>query len=188
MSEPHEPDRASIVDQPSIIGRPEDRYPGRRQSDELTADELVATPAWWFPPPDGHLTGPDACTVLPIDASGAADDGAVDFPEGKYLLRAVFTLADGTEMEGHVTYAAGEPSTIETQEPAVATPRGQALLWRGAMVPGAQDIARTLALFEKSRDAVFPIRWRALLHPPGAEIAGSADGFAVWRNGGVQFV
>ena len=72
---------------------PVDPHEGRRQLDELTGDDLRATPAWWFPGADLHLSGPDAATVLPVDTSGAAADGTVEFPEGRFLLHAVFTPA-----------------------------------------------------------------------------------------------
>jgi hypothetical protein len=164
-------------------GRPDDPYLGRRQADELSAAELRANPAWWFPPPDGHLTGPDALTVLPIDASGAAEDGSVEFPDGRFLLHATFALADGTEMDGHVTYAAGETPDFASQEPTLCTAAGQVPLWYGTVAPTQAHVERLIAWIGKPRDAVFPLRWRARLHPAGRELAGEANGFAVWRDG-----
>lgn len=171
----------------STAGRPEDPYAGRRQADDLLPEELRANPAWWFPPFDGHLSGPDPCTVLPIDASGAADDGTVEFPDGRFLLAAKFTLADGTVLDGHVTYATGETVTFESQEPSIATDGGQVPLWRGSLHPTAAEVAGWLRLLGRTHAAVFPLSWRATLHPAGTELAGNAAGFAVWRNGRVEF-
>lgn len=172
----------------SVTGRPDDPYPGRRQADDLLPEELRATPAWWFPPFDGRLSGPDPCTVLPIDSSGAAADGTVEFPDGRFLLAAKFTLADGSVLDGHVTYAAGETVTFESQEPTIATDRGQVPLWRGALHPSGAEIAQWLAALGRTRDAVFPLVWRASLHPAGTDLAGGAAGFAVWRAGRIEFV
>ena len=169
-------------------GRPDDDpYPGRRQADELTADDLRAQPAWWFPPPDGHLTGPDACTVMPVDTS-AAVDGVCEFPDGRWLLHARFTFADGTEADGHVTWAAGETPTAESQEPTICAPRGQVPLWHGSIVPDAARVERMLAMLGRARETVFPVRWRTTLRPSAHEIAGEAAGFLVWRNGRVEAV
>jgi hypothetical protein len=125
--------------------------------------------------------------VLPIEASTATDDGSVDFPDGRFLLRAVFTFADGTTADGHITYIAAERSDMETQEPAICTDRGQVPLWRGALVPSEGEISHWLAMLGRPRGAVFPVRWRATLHPAGTELAGTALGFGVWRNGRVEF-
>lgn len=169
-------------------GRPPDPYPGRRQLDTLTAADLREHPAWWFPPPDGHLTGPDVLTVMPADASAAADDGSCEFPDGRWLLRAAFVLADGTLLDGHVTYATGETPDATTQEPTLCAEGGQVPLWHGAVAPDPAFLARSLALLRRRREDVFPLRWRAALHPPGLELSGAAGGFLVWRDGRVQTV
>jgi hypothetical protein len=165
----------------------DDPYPGRRQADDLTADDLRAQPAWWFPPPDGHLTGPDALTVMPVDTS-AAVDGVCEFPAGRWLLHATFTFADGTTADGHVTYVTGERSDVTTQEPAVCTPRGQVPLWHGVLVPDAARVARLLGALGRTRETAFPVRWQTTLRPPHGAIGGAAPGFLVWRDGRVDAV
>lgn len=174
--------------QPTASGRPGDPWPGRRQVDELTAAELRASPAWWFPPEDGRLSGPDAGTVVPVDAAAADPTGACEFPEGRWLLHARFTFADGSAADGHVTWVAGETGDLSTQEPTLVTPGGPVPLWHGLLVPDGREVARLLALLGRPRGAVFPVRWRATLHPTSHEIAGEAAGFAVWRGGRVDFV
>jgi hypothetical protein len=174
-------------EQAGFGGRPTDeRYPGRRQLQDLTADDLAAHAAWWFPPEDGHLTGPDACTVMPMDASAAGEGGACEFPSGRFLLRADFVLADGTATVGHVSYVAGETVDLTTQEPTLCVPAGQVPLWHGQTVPDGAFVARLLALAGRPREALFPLRWRATLHPTEFEITGEAAGFFVWRNGRVE--
>jgi hypothetical protein len=173
---------------PAAGERPEDPYPGRRQLHELSGADLREHPAWWFPPADGHLTGPDAGTVMPVDASAAAPDGSCEFPPGRYLLHAEFVLADGTALDGHVTFVPGGASDVAAQEPTLCAPRGQVPLWWGVLTPPPAEVARMLALLGRPRDAVFPVRWRATLHPPGADLAGEAAGFLVWQGGAVRAV
>lgn len=171
-------------DRAAFGGRPvEDPYPGRRQLQDLTADELRAHPAWWFPPEDGHLTGPDACTVMPMDASAAGPDGSCEFPEGRFLLAAEFRLADGSSVTGHVTYVAGETPDVASQEPTLCGAGGQVPLWHGALAPDRAHVAALLGRLGRAREAVFPLRWQAKLHPTAGEIAGEAAGFLLWRDG-----
>ena len=166
---------------------PPDPWPGRRQLDELTGDELRAQPAWWFPGRDvSQLVGPDEATVMPIDASAADATGAIDFPDGKYLLHATFVLADGTSVDGHVTFVPGDDGSVGAREPTICAGGVQVPLWFGALSPDASQIAAHLASLGRAREAVFPLRWRATLHPPGTELAGVLAVFAVWRAGAVR--
>jgi hypothetical protein len=166
-----------------------DPYPGRRQLDELTADELRAAPAWWFPGRDAsQLVGPDEATVMPIDAGAATSDGDIEFPDGKYLLHATFVLADGSCMDGHVTFVPGDDGSLAVREPTLCAARGQVPLWFGAMSPTPTQLTTHLASIGKPREAVFPLRWTTTLHPPGAALTGELSGFAVWRDGAVRLV
>lgn len=173
----------------SVRGRadPADElYPGRRQLGTLTADDLASCGVWWFPGPDGHLSGPDDQTVMPVDTSAAAKDGSVEFPEGRFLLSTIFTLADGTQVPGHVTYAPGDGGDLRDREPTLCTPAGQIPLWHGVLAPDANDVAQWLSWLERPRDAVFPLTWHAAFHPPGDDLRGSAEGFLAFRDGAVQ--
>lgn len=178
-------------DEASIGGRAEpaeELYPGRRQLDTLTPDDLAATGVWWFPGPDGHLSGPDAQTVMPVDTSVAAADGSVEFPDGRFLLRARFTLADGSRVDGHVTYAPGDSGGLRDREPTLCTPSGQIPLWHGVLAPDTEDVATWLSWLGRARAEVFPVRWSAAFHPPGDDLAGGADGFLVWKDDEVRAV
>ncbi len=167
----------------------DDLYPGRCQLDGLSAQQLAADGVWWFPGPDGHLSGPDEQTVMPLDTGAALDDGSVDFPDGRYLLRAEFTLADGSVVPGHLTYhAPADGGTLRDREPTLCTPDGQVALWLGVLHPDEADVHAWLARIGRPRDAVFPLTWRAAFHPPGDALEGRLDGFAVWASGAIQTV
>jgi hypothetical protein len=169
--------------------RPPDPWPGRRQLDELTGDELRAQPAWWFPGRDRtQLVGPDEATVMPVDGSAADADGAIDFPDGKYLLHATFDLADGARLDGHVTFVPGDDGSLAAREPTICAARGQVPLWFGALSPTDEQLRAHFAALVRPREAVFPLRWTATLHPPGETLEGALAGFAVWRDGAVRFV
>ena len=169
-------------------GRPaEDPYEGRRQLDQLSAAELRDQPAWWFPGPDRHLTGPDESTVMPVEVDATAD-GTVEFPDGRYLLHVVFTLANGDAMDGHVTYSPGDRGDLADREPTICTPAGQVPLWYGVLAPAAEQIVDALRRLDRSREEVFPVHWETTLHPPQETISGDATGFAVWQDGAVGHV
>ncbi len=171
--EPHEPD---------------DPYPGRRQLDSLTPADLEACGVWWFPGPDGHLSGPDAGTVMPLDTAAATPDGSLAFPDGKYLLRTVVRLADGSECTGHLTYATDDDGSLRDREPTLVAAGGQVPLWHGVVVPDAERIAEYLSLLGRERDAVFPLAWHAAFHPPEDDLGGTLDGFAITRDDAIASV
>ena len=178
-------------DEASLGGRADpaqELYPDRRQLGTLAVADLSAAGVWWFPGPDGHLSGPDDQTVMPIDTSAAADDGSVEFPEGRYLLRARFALADGTVLVGHVTYAPGDGGGLREREPTLCAPSGQVPLWHGVLVPPEADVATWMSWLGRERDAVFPLAWEAEFHPPGDVLGGTAEGFLVFRDGAVRAV
>ncbi len=176
-------DRASVGARP-----PDDLYPGRRQLDTLLPADLSAAGVWWFPPPDGHLSGPDAGTVMPLDTDMAGADGSIDFPEGRFLLRVRFTLADRAEFDGHLTFAVDDDGGLRDREPTLCTEHGQVPLWHGLLIPSDEQIAEYLGWLGRPRDAVFPLQWQAVFHPPADHLAGTAAGFVVWRGDEVDVV
>ena len=115
-------------------------------------------------------------------------DGSTEFPDGKYLVHTTFVLADGTRMDGHVTFVPGDDGSPAAREPTICAPRGQVPLWFGALSPTADQIRAHFASLGRARDAVFPLRWTATLHFPGVALSGELAGFAVWRDGAVRVV
>jgi hypothetical protein len=167
--------------------RPErEEYEGRRQLYDLSADELRAQPVWWFPGSDGHLTGPDAATVLPVETD--VRSGALEFPPGRYLLHTRFTLADGNTLDGHLTYDPDDAGSLGEREPTICTAHGQVPLWRGVLIPTERDLSAHFAALGRSSSAVFPLTWSSVLHPVAGPLQGRLDGFAILRNGAVTSI
>lgn len=160
-----------------------DPYEGRRQLDTLTAEELRACPVWWFPGRDGHLSGPDESTVMPLSSAEAAPDGSAEFPDGRYLLHLRCELADGTVLDGHLTWSPDDAGHLREREPTLVVGDVQIPLWHGVLEPDAAWIAEQLAHLGRSVEQVFPLHWDATIHPVGDTLAGTARGFAVWRDG-----
>lgn len=167
----------------SIGGTPApDPYEGRRQLSDLTAAELRACPVWWFPGRDGHLSGPDEATVMPLSAAAAAPDGSAEFPPGRYLLHIRARLADGSELDGHLTWSADDSGHLRDREPTLVTDDRQVPLWHGVLEPDTAWMREQLAALGRAADEVFPLSWVATIHPVGDTLGGHADGFAVWRR------
>ncbi len=164
----------------------DDPYEGRRQFYELSADELRAQRVWWFPGADGHLTGPDTGTVMPLELEVA--EGELGFPEGRYLLAARFTLADGSEMDGHVTFSPGDGGSLAEREPTVCATGAQVTLWHGVLVPAEAQCRRFLATLGRSHSEFFPVRWRTPIQPVGHPLGGTLEGFAVLADGIVAYL
>ena len=61
------------------------------------------------------------------------------------------------------------------------------MLWHGVLAPDEQDLVRTLAVLERTREQVFPLRWETRLHPPDGPLFGELSGFAIWRDGAVAY-
>jgi hypothetical protein len=71
----------------------------RRQVYELTLDDLGNSPVWEFRLDEKDEKGQDESTVRPHTASGPLDPA-----DRMFLVRAAFTLADGSRMQGYLTH------------------------------------------------------------------------------------
>ena len=70
----------------------------RRQVYELTLDDLGNFPVWEFRLDEKDEQGQDESTVRPYTASGPLDPA-----DRMFIVRAAFTLADGSKMQGYLT-------------------------------------------------------------------------------------
>jgi hypothetical protein len=68
----------------------------RRQVYELTLDDLSKFPVWEFALDEEGEEGQDEATVRPYEVTGALDPS-----DGMFVVRASFTLADDSKMQGY---------------------------------------------------------------------------------------
>jgi len=67
----------------------------RRQVYDLTLEDLNEFPVWEFALDEEGEEGQDEATVRPYMNSGKLDPS-----DGMFVVRAIFTLADGSKMHG----------------------------------------------------------------------------------------
>jgi hypothetical protein len=86
---------------------------------------------------------------------------------GMLLVRAEFTLHDGTRFGGFVTPVfddepADRDLRLSTQQPAIFAPNRILQFWCGGIEPSAARIADTYRALDRQPDRVFPIAFRAM--------------------------
>ncbi len=70
----------------------------RKQVSELTRSDLLERPVWEFALDEKGKDSPDGAAVRPWEG-----EVPVDPANGRFIVRAVFTLADGTQHLGYLT-------------------------------------------------------------------------------------
>jgi hypothetical protein len=154
----------------------------RKQVYELTADDLAEFPVWEFAVDEQDEDGQDEGTVRPSQAALPLDPS-----EGRYIVRAKFTLADGTPHLGYLT-PAHAVDDLGSVQPLIITPRGQVIFWMGAI---RGDIAPHYEKLGKSPAQTFPILFKSDVPLVGGVVFGSIPGFlrlADWKSGRVEIV
>src|SRR3954465_14064146 len=92
----------------------------RKQVYELTLHDLATFPVWEFRLDEEGEEGRDESTVRPYGVSGPLQYG-----ERMFVIRALFTLADGSRMQGYFTPPRGLDASLGTLQPIIVTERGQ---------------------------------------------------------------
>jgi hypothetical protein len=95
----------------------------RKQVYKLTVDDLREHPVWEFALDEEGEKGQDEATVRPFVSSGSVDPRA-----GMFVVRARFTLADGTPHVGYLT-PGDDPHDLGTIQPQIITEQGQVAGW-----------------------------------------------------------
>src|SRR5689334_11245781 len=108
----------------------------RKQVYELTLDDLCKFPVWEFRLDKEGEEGRDECTVRPYTPSGPLDPA-----DRMFVVRAVFTLADGSRMHGYCTPPPRGNASIGNLQPIIVTSRGQVRFWCGAAAPNEERLA-----------------------------------------------
>lgn len=157
-----------------------------RQFGDLTAADFEGHPVWIqchvvdYDEPWHDQT--DEETFRPFTGAMPASPS-----EGMLLVRAEFTLRDGTVLGGFVTPAfeedAGQRDRIlGTQQPMVLAEGGSVRFWWGGFEPTADAIADAYRALGRGADAVFPIRFRSLPGLTSGLATGEIHGF-YWLKG-----
>ena len=159
--------------QPPTCGGSEGRRV-RKQVYELTLHDLSTFPVWEFKLDEDGAEAQDEATVRPFTASGPLDPA-----DRMFVVRAVFTLADGSKMQGYFTPPVRGHDTIGTLQPIIVTERGQVRFWCGTAAPGSKRLAHSYELLGKDAKRVFPLRFESDVELVGGPAKGSVPGFLV---------
>ncbi len=146
----------------------------RKQVYELTLDDLKAFPVWEFRLDEQDDGGRDESTVRPYTASRALDPG-----DRMFIVRALFTLADGSRMWGYFTPPGRGDAGIGSLQPTIVTDRGQVRLWCGTAVPGLKRLAQNYEFLGKDEKHLFPVQFESEVELVGGPVRGTVPGFLV---------
>ncbi|MGD0351536.1 MAG: hypothetical protein ABSB84_14670 [Verrucomicrobiota bacterium] len=149
----------------------------RKQVYELTLHDLSTFPVWEFRLDEEGEEGRDESTVRPYTASGPLDP-----TDCMFVVRAVFTLADGSRMQGYFTPPGRGDASIGTLQPIIVTERGQVRLWCGTAAPDSKRLAHSYELLGKDAKHVFPVQFESDVELVGGPVRGSVPGFLVLED------
>jgi len=149
----------------------------RKQVYELTLHDLRTFPVWEFRLDEGGEEGRDESTVRPCTASGPLDP-----TDRMFVLRAVFTLADGSSMQGYFTPPRRGDASLGTLQPIIVTDRGQVRFWCGTAAPSSKRLADCYELLGKEAKHVFPMQFESEVELVGGLVRGSVPGFLVLED------
>jgi hypothetical protein len=145
----------------------------RKQVYDLKVEDLEQNPVWEFALDEEGIDGQDEATVRPVSIRGIVDPA-----EGMVVVRAGFTLADGTIMYGYLTPPTAEFGGLGTIQPQIITPLGQVSFWCGILKPTKKDLARRYEQLARTAEKVFPVRFQSDVQVAGGPVSGVLDGFA----------
>jgi hypothetical protein len=149
----------------------------RKQVNELTLDDMSKFPVWEFALDEEGDEGQDEATVRPYEISGALDPA-----DGMFIVRAVFTLADGSKMRGYLTPPVQGDDGMGTLQPVIITDRGQVLFWCGILSPSAQTLAQSYERLGRNAARVFPIQAASDVELTSPPIRAAIPGFMVLED------
>jgi hypothetical protein len=140
----------------------------RKQVYDLTLADLREHPVWEFALDEEDKKGQDEATVRPFDGSSPVDPAT-----GMFIVRARFTLADGTPHFGYLT-PADDPRDLGAIQPQIITDRGQVGFWMGIVI---QDTAPLYGVLGKSPAQTFPISFESDVPIIRGSLKGSIPAF-----------
>lgn len=158
--------------------------PSRKQVYDLTLADLDSVPVWEFALDEEGVAGQDEATVRPYEVAFPADVTG----HGGLVVRAAFTLADGTNLRG---YFSPQPVSLRRPgwvQPVVICDTGQVNFWHGIRRPTQNQMMDKLAKLGKQAAEVFPLRYRSDPVLVGGPISGIIPGFGFKENNADMFI
>ena len=149
----------------------------RKQIYDLTLHDLEAFPIWEFNLDAAVNGGQDELTIRPYVATGPLNP-----VDRMFVVRAVFTLADGSMKRGYLTPLGRVDEGVGVLQPIIVTEQGQVRFWCGTSVPDPKRLARSYQLMGKEANEVFPLLFESEVALAGGQIRGSIPGFLVMED------
>jgi hypothetical protein len=149
----------------------------RKQIYELTPHDLETFPIWEFKLDETAEGGRDELSVRPCTASGPLDP-----VDRMFVVRAMFTLADGSMMRGYFTPPGRGDAGVGAWQPIIVTDEGQVRFWCGTATPGPKRLARSYELLGKDAKQIFPLQFESEVELVGGPVRHSVPGFLVMEN------
>jgi hypothetical protein len=149
----------------------------RKQVYKLTPQDFAAHPVWEFARDEEGVAGQDEATVRPFEVDGALEAGV-----GMFVVRATFTLADGSSRPGYLTPPPAGDTSLGTSQPIVVTDGGQVGFWRGMFAPDKAELDRCYSLLARTGDETFPVIATSAVDLVGGPVTVSIPGFLVCED------
>ena len=165
-----------IMKSPSACGKSQSLRVSKRVY-ELTLHDLSTFPVWEFRLDEKDEEGWDESTVRPYTASGPLDPA-----DRMLVVRAIFTLADGSTMRGYLTPPGRGDASIGTLQPIIVTDGGQVRFWCGTAAPGPKRLAHSYQLLERDAEHLFPVEFESDVELVGGPVRNSVPGFLVLED------
>jgi hypothetical protein len=144
----------------------------RKQVFDLKSEDLERHPIWEFALDEEGEEGQDEATVRPYSVAGPANSA-----EGTLIVRARFTLADGTRMLGWITPPSEEFAGLGTIQPQIITSDGPVSFWYGVLKPTREDMARNYEMLGRMADRIFPVHYESDVEVVGGPVKGILKAF-----------
>jgi hypothetical protein len=158
----------------------------RKPVDQITLEDLRKHPVWEYANDEECVEGQDETTVRPCKTSGALDP-----VEERCMVRAKFTLADGTVMQGMMTLPGPSEAGLGILQPVIITDAGRVLFWHGTFAPEAKELKMSYKILGRDATKVFPIQVVTDVELVGGELSTTIPGFMVltnWKTGKTKAV
>jgi hypothetical protein len=163
---------SGAVSSATASNRQETNMRVRKQVYELTVEDFLEHSVWEFALEEEGEQGQDEATVRPKPVVGPVDPA-----EGMVVLKARFTLADGTLMAGYVTPPSPYSSGLGTIQPQIITKHGQVPFWCAASKPTREALVENYGRLGRAADEVFPVRFSSEVEVVGGPVTGILNGF-----------